>query len=536
MREFICRWHPARILNPAILALVVALSSCYHVEEREKGDKSALSEGREVKVPTKVHLVNGSVILFGEGFFCARDTIRGKGQWYSLAGKEAFLNDSWLIPIDSIVGFEYYSFGTRGARVFGSILLGTTITAEIGVATVALLKVIFGSCPTVYTLSDTGETLEAECFSYSIGRLFEQSDLDRLSLKSTSSGPIRVRVKNEALETHYIDMFRLVYADHPCGTELFPDDDGNVIRTTNLMPPAAAINSEGRNVMPDIVSRDGNAYRSDSATVWKMVNKHTPDWIRCKVPRRHGSSTLTIALRMKNSLQNTVLLYDLMMRNQGLSALEWSATLDRNPWYAWKLARWYVGFSGIQVQVWEDGEYRTKARVNDTGPIAWRNVAAEVPLHTDDDTVDVRLSFLPDNVNLDWVAFDCDGTEETTHTAECTDVRDHTGAHSADALESIKSDDERYCVTYPGEWLDMTFSVPPAPGMNRTYFVLSNGYYVEWIRPGWVKENKDLPGFDLSNDVQNRETLARLWMAKKDTFEGQFFSHRIPVQGEEASR
>lgn len=536
MREFISPSNIARIVNPAILALVLALSSCYHVEERQRGDKAALSEGREVKVPTKVHLVDGSVILFGDGFLCARDTIRGKGQLYSLARREAFLNDSWLIPIDSIVGFEYYSFGTRGARVFGSVLLGTTITAEVGVAAIVLLKVIFGSCPTVYTLSDTGETLEAECFSYSIGRLFAQSDLDRLSLRSTSSGPILVRVKNEALETHYIDLFRLVYADHPYGTELFPDDDGNVIRTSNLMPPAAAINSEGRDVISDIVSRDGNAYTSDPATVRKMLNDRTPDWIQCKVPRRPGSSTLTVALRMKNSLQNTVLLYDLMMRNQGLTALEWSATLDKNPWYAWKLARWYVGFSGIQIQVLEDGEYRTKARVNDTGPIAWKSVAAEVPLDTDDDTVSVRLSFLPDNIKLDWVAFDFDGTEETTHTAECLDVRDHTGAHSTDALESMRSDDERYCVTYPGEWLDLTFSVPHAAVMNRTYFVVSKGYYVEWVRPGWVKENRNLPGFDLNNDAQNRETLSKLWMAKKDTFEEQFFSHKIPVQREEAGR
>jgi hypothetical protein len=521
---------------PALLALATSLSSCYHVEERQKVDKNAIPQEREVKVATKVHLVDGSVILYREGFLFARDTIRGTGKRYSIAREEDPDELSWLVPIDSVVGLEYYKYGLKGGREFGSFLLGTTVTAEIGMATIVLLKAIFGSCPTVYTMSDTGATLECECFSYSIGRMFEQSDLDRLSLNSTKAGSVRVRVKNEALETHYIDMFRLVYADHPYGTELFPDDDGNVIRTSNLKPSTTAMNSEGRDVLGDVVGREGNAYTSDSATVRRMLSEHLTDWIEFKIPRPHGSSSLTIAIRMRNSLQNTVLLYDLMMRNQGLNVLEWSETIDKNPWYAWKLARWYRSFSGIQIQVLEEHEYRTRAWVKDTGPIAWRSLAVMVPIAGDDDTIHVRLSFLPDNIMLDWVAFDFDGERVKTQTMECIDVRDHTGAHSDDAMRSLRDDDERYCVTYPGEWLDLTFNVPQASTMNRSYFILSNGYYVEWVRPAWVKENGDVPGFDLDNREQNRKKLAELWMAKKPAFERQFFSSRVPVREEEAGR
>ena len=65
---------------------------------------------------------------------------------------------------------------------------------------------------------------------------------------------------------------------------------------------------------------------------------------------------------------------------------------------------------------------------------------------------------------------------------------------------------------------------------------MSDGYYVEWIRPGWVKEDQDAPGFDLDNVEENRKMLTELWLAKKDTFEEQFFSFKIPVWDEEGSR
>ena len=158
----------------AIVALVSALFSCYYVEDRQKVDKTTLADSREVGVPTKVHLTDGSVILFSDGFTFARDTLAGRGERYSLVRGESFLGNWWSIPIDSVVGLEYYRYGLPGARQLGSFLLGTTVTAEVGLAAIIVLKAIFGSCPTVYTLSDTGVTLEAECFSYSIGRMFEK--------------------------------------------------------------------------------------------------------------------------------------------------------------------------------------------------------------------------------------------------------------------------------------------------------------------------------------------------------------------------
>jgi hypothetical protein len=239
---------------------------------------------------------------------------------------------------------------------------------------------------------------------------------------------------------------------------------------------------------------------------------------------------------MTNSLENTVLLYDILMRNQGLKALQWSEKLDKNPLYAWKLGSWYAEFSGITIQVLENGEYKTRGRVGDTGPIAWRNAAVRVPLDTRDDTLSVRLSFLPDNILVDWVAFDFDTPELELRQARCAEIRDQAGARREDAIEALSADDEQYCVTYPGESLDMTFSAPTPLDVDRTFFVSSNGFYVEWIRPAWVREAEPAPGFDLAKGDLNRMKLAELWVAKKDSFEGQFFSYRVPVRDWEDPR
>ena len=178
--------------------------------------------------PTKVHLLDGSVILCQHGFTFRHDTLFASGTRFSLTLSDSFAG-RWTVALDSISGLEYFDKSLKGSRLAGSLLLGTVTTGEIALGSLIILKAIFGSCPTVYSVDNSGEHLEGECFSYSIGRRFENVDLDRLSMPNIVDGRLTLRLKNEALETHYINQFNLVYADHPRGTEAFPTDDGEIV-------------------------------------------------------------------------------------------------------------------------------------------------------------------------------------------------------------------------------------------------------------------------------------------------------------------
>jgi hypothetical protein len=136
----------------------------------------------------------------------------------------------------------------------------------------------------------------------------------------------------------------------------------------------------------------------------------------------------------------------------------------------------------------------------------------------------------PDSWSIDWVGFDV-ASDIPLELKEIPpgSVIDHAGRSRADVIASINDDDGEYLVTYPGEWLDLTFDLPASAGGQRTLFVLSKGYYVEWVRPEWVRSRPDVRGFDLSDPDAIRHRLADLWIARKESFERDFIDHRIPT-------
>jgi hypothetical protein len=267
-----------------------------------------------------------------------------------------------------------------------------------------------------------------------------------------------------------------------------------------------------------------------------MFQQRARDWVECTLAVPREATSVTVALRGRNSLVSTLLLYDVMMRDQGLQSIEWSEKLNGNLLYAWRLGEWYKSFSGIEISVEHDGKFVTEERIHDVGPIAWKPIAARIPLGEHGDTVRIRLSFLPDSWKLDWIGFDAREHETPEfHEVKGARAQDNVGRRRDDAVSKIAGDDGRYLVTYPGEWLDLTFDLPPKTGEQRTLFVYSKGYYVEWVRPEWVRERADIPGFDLSNPQLIRARLAQLWSAKKTSFEQDFFQCKIPTVEPEKS-
>jgi hypothetical protein len=69
---------------------------------------------------------------------------------------------------------------------------------------------------------------------------------------------------------------------------------------------------------------------------------------------------------------------------------------------------------------------------------------------------------------------------------------------------------------------------PSEPGTERTFFLSSQGYYTEWMRPEWIVSGSESEGFRASPGAV--EELVALWLEKKDAFEAEFYETRIPVR------
>jgi len=103
------------------------------------------------------------------------------------------------------------------------------------------------------------------------------------------------------------------------------------------------------------------------------------------------------------------------------------------------------------------------------------------------------------------------------------------GALEADAHASLILPDGRYLRTLPTQTFFAVWNVgTDAPDSVHTFLLASQGYYVEWVRPGWVVAARDTTSFR-PGDGSLLQALRR-WREVQDTLERRFFATRLPVR------
>jgi hypothetical protein len=160
--------------------------------------------------------------------------------------------------------------------------------------------------------------------------------------------------------------------------------------------------------------------------------------------------------------------------------------------------------------------------------VAWKDVAVTVPVRGAG-TVRVRTSFVADNWRIDQVAVTSRWSRPATRTVSLTRVMDATGAVDTTALAALAAADGHYLETTAGQRLTVEFAAGPAPsGMARSFLLVSQGYYTEWIRRSWLARGVDTTAFRPGRPAL-AETLRR-WQATQDSTERLFYATRVPVR------
>jgi len=519
------RFQMLRVVTIVLSALLIAGCMFYRTDiQQTDPTKMRTDKPVVIRSPTKAHLKDGSVALFDKGFTLTNGALVGEGQQYDLTRSQRTLITS--LPMESVAILEYYDKKLRP-------LESSLGTAGAVLASLPLLKAIFGSCPTVYTLDDGHHSLEAELFSHSIARRLEGRDLDRLEGGAPQNGEFSLRITNEALETHYINQLSLVAVDHAPGQEVFPTPDRQFAFFGTAAPLTEARSKTGRDVRLAVARRDSQWYASDPALITALAKGKIDDWIDVAVQAPPGARTMTVALRARNTLLTTVLLYDVALRSQGVRALDWMGADLGNPLAAWRLHRWFSENFSIRVERRDGDSTHDVARIDPTGPIAWHQVAQRIPVHAGEN-VHLRFSFLPDNWVIDWIGVSFDAAEaqraEEIAPGALSCARIGQRANAAD----LGKRDKAYLITSPGDHCMVKFAVGPPPGaMQRNYFLRSRGFYIEWLREEWLAESLRNPNGEKfePNDATIVRTAQR-WLSEKPALEAQFFNTRIPLAGE----
>ena len=487
------------------------------------------SDSTFVESPVKAHLSDGSTVVFQKGATVVRNRVYGNGVRYGpmlqLVGRTS------AIPLDSVIGMETFRTEVNGLKTIGYSVLATAATLAGGVALAcAMDPKCFGSCPTIYADSAGTPALEAEGFSYSIAPLLEARDIDRLRTQPDSQGVVRLQVWNEALETHYINHLALVEATHAAGEFVLPDEHGRPVAVAQYVSGMTAHDRAGHDITSRIARADGVLFSTDDATLGAVSAEDMDDDIDLTFARPIGSDSVAIVLRMRNSLLNTILFYDYMLARPGARSLDWMGNdLGRiGPTVA--LGRWYNGKLGMRISVQNgSGEWEQVSKLSDYGPIAWRDVAAVIPVRAGGDSMHVRIAFLADQWRIDRLAVAARVRRVPMRTIEASDVEGAAGTHEKAALAAIGSADENYLQTSPRQRFTVSFDVGRGNAAEpRTFLLVSQGYYTEWVRGSWMTGARDTTAFKPEDATLLRALQS--WRAEKDSMEKQFYRSRIPVQ------
>ncbi len=503
------------------LPLLILVSACIHVYQSIRTRPLNPHTPVSVTTPVKAHLADGSTVVFLSGVTVDSQAVRGNGNRYSLTLRDSSAVTS--IPLDSIVGMESFEQATNAAT---SLIVSVLATGVLAVGTGLAAIAIFGSCPTVYADSAGTARLQAEGFSYSIAPIFESRDVDRLRIVPAADGSVRLEVRNEALETHYLNHLELLAVTHAPNETALVDELNRLVVVADQRSLATAIDRRGRNVARTLAAEDGHVYSTDARTMRQAGLTDLEDWIELTAPAPPGADSVAIVLRLRNSLLNTTLLYDVMLGDPGARSLDWVGKDLKQVGPALAVAQWYQQRMGMNVAVSDGHQYRVVAHLRDTGPIAWKDVAIVVPVVTPG-SVRVRLSFPMDNWRVDRVAVAGRFRRVSPVVIPLAEVREGTTLNPT-ALASMRNADGRYLRTSPGQRFTAVFRPDAGTAGERTYFLAAQGYYVEWMRPNWLRDPRADHAF-VPSDTALLEALGR-WRMSQDSLEALFAATRIPMR------
>lgn len=513
----------------SILALTVVAASCIVSRGIEVSRLTpTATDSAIVRSPVKAHLVDGTIAVFPTGITVVRDLILGDGWRYS-----ATLRDSTRvsrIALDSVIGMEAFRTRYDAGRtiVYSAIATGGVLLGTVAVLCASDPK-CFGSCPTFYSDSAGTLVLEAEGFSYSISPLLEARDVDRLRVQADSSGVVRLEVRNEALETHYLNQLELLESVHARDELVLPDEHARPVAVRHVAPPTTVTDRAGRDVRALVLqAADGHVFTTDSSTLAHASALDPDDYLDLAFPARGRSDSIAVVLRMRNSLLNTVLFYDLMLAAPGARSIDWMASDLQRIGPTLDLGRWYARNLGLKIYTMSNGAWKEVAHLSDYGPIAWRDVAAVIPAPTGD-SVRLRLEFLADQWRIDRIGIGDAVRRPRTRSVSLASVTNAEGNDEPLARDELRHADDRYLQTTPPQRFTIAFDVGRAPDdSSRTFFIVSQGYYTEWVRRSWLAGRHDTSTFRPGDRALDR--VLHSWAQQRDTLEKSFYRTRIPVR------
>ncbi len=438
---------------------------------------------REVSAETartphaRLHLRDGGLIVT-ERWSVVQNRVLGTGARYD-ADRHALGTGSFNVDRAEIALVEVDEEVTDGPLV--ALAVASVASSTLTAVCIFRPKACFGSCPTFYTPTRDGWRLQAEGFSTSVARSLEADDLDDLPDVEPVDGSVTLAMRNEALETHAIRMLRLEVVDGPAGSRVLRRHDRGFVATGQDRAFERCDQGDAAcGAMRDADLRDHTPGGDgiDLTTRETMTFRFAPG----ESPRG------AVVVSARNSLMNTFVFYHLLAL-LGRHAGDFIASLERrDPRALLSLARFDHALGGIDVAARQgDAPFAHIGTIPYIGPIAHATRALVFDAAAPGEPVDVQLTFARAHWRIDAVRL-APVVAENLEAREVPARVVDPGRFVAARVEEATGGAGERLVTLPGDEVRFRFAVPSASGGSRGYFLHSRGYYYEWTRREWLRD------------------------------------------------
>lgn len=465
------------------LAAVLVVSAGCTLERKLSAANQAGSLDHESPF-LKAHMRDGDVyVLHDWQVDEPAGVVRGNGDHYDM-NRDLVGKGPQVVSLTQVSLFETNRETLHAPSVTALSIL-TVASASVTALCLMNPKACFGSCPTFYVQDGVSDgRVAAEAFSASVAPALEARDVDALFRARPSSRTLRLRVTNEALETHVIRHAEIMAVRRPRGGRVVATSDGHLWQVNALRAPATCRASEG-----DCRAAVSATDELERASLSDPDDLSTRETVELTFPSQAGAADASpprraLVLEARQTFITTFLFYQ-ALAYMGTKAGTYLAALERgDPALRARATRLHHLLGDIEVQVPDGrGGWTSVGAFDETGPIA-RDVQV-IPLPAGARGERVRLRMTRGHWRLGAVALADLGGEATP--VRLRPARLDTVAGDAAAAGDWLAGRRPSLVTVPGDEHVLTFELPENPE-ELELFLDTRGYYIEWMRQSWLAE------------------------------------------------
>lgn len=512
------------------LLLTLALAGCPQRIHRKVG---AQLQTVDMKAPyIKCHMKDGGLyVLHHWTIHETTQELVGTGEYFAtdraVTGRQEF-----RVPFRDVALYETNTVGN--SPWIAAMAVVTGVSTALTVACIAQPKACFGSCPTFYATDDkTGQkVLQAEGFSDAISPVLETHDIDALWRTTGHGGELTIQMTNEAYETHVVKQVDLLAIPRPHGARILAAADGwwvasKVAAATTCRGSPQGESLRGAPQADFLRGAPGDCTRAvaalDGVERSSLTDAHdlgAREAIDLEFEPVNVGERAAVVIGARQTLVTTFLLYQ-GLAYLGKTAGAWLASLERGNAPA-QISGTQLShvLGGIEVQVEREGEWQTVGEVYETGPLATDVHVVLLPEGATGQRV--RLRIARGGWRIDMLALATLTDRATPIRIAPLTIRGELGPDYA-AGRAVAT--QFPIVALPGDAYQLSYRLPP--GQDYELFLDSRGYYLEWIREQWLREQQPLSAVHMLLDPKRAlKELAPVYKRFEPEAEAAFWGSR----------